>query len=299
MQIAKRVYSLAQEQNSAALLIGAYQALAMTLHYMGDSESAREYAMRGLQIWRSGSGRTRVEELTPPAILCLCLASLSEWHFGEFASCRASMAEAMLLAKELNDTNGFAVALFHAAILAYLERNPAEVESSAANLIELSRRHNFALWLAGGAILRGWARSASGDTIQGIAWIEDGLEDWRATGSILGVPYYLALKAEALYLADRTSEALEAITEAEALVEKFEQRTWCAELHRLRGILLTAIGAEGTRIDASFCAAIRNAKEQKSISLAKRAEATYAEYRRKKTRAPGRQCFRLPLCELT
>jgi len=32
-----------------------------------------------------------------------------------------------------------------------------------------------------------------------------------------------------------------------------------------------------------FCAAIRIAKEQKSVSLEKRAEAIYAEYRRQKT----------------
>jgi hypothetical protein len=36
------------------------------------------------------------------------------------------------------------------------------------------------------------------------------------------------------------------------------------------------------QIEASFCAAIRIAKEQKSISLQKRAEATYAEYHRQK-----------------
>jgi hypothetical protein len=33
-----------------------------------------------------------------------------------------------------------------------------------------------------------------------------------------------------------------------------------------------------TQIEASFCAALRIAREQKSISLVKSAEATYAEY---------------------
>ena len=54
MQIAERVYSLAQEQNDSALMIGAYRALAATLYFLGDFESARQYAMRGVQIWRSG-----------------------------------------------------------------------------------------------------------------------------------------------------------------------------------------------------------------------------------------------------
>jgi predicted ATPase len=138
-------------------------------------------------------------------------------------------------------------------------------------------------------------RSASGDAAEGLALIEDGIEDWRATGAILVVPYYLALKAEALYLAVGTSEALEAITEAEALVERFEERWWCAELHRLRGVFLATLGADETQIEASFCAAISAAKEQKSISLQKRAEATYAEHHRQKANGSGGHGFRLPL----
>ena len=93
----------------------------------------------------------------------------------------------------------------------------------------------------------------------------------------LAVPYWLALKAEALHLAQRTSKALEAISEAEAIAERSEERDWCAELHRLRGLFLTATGADETQIEASFCEAISTAKGQKSISLAKRAEAIYAE----------------------
>ena len=91
-------------------------------------------------------------------------------------------------------------------------------------MIELSLRQNFALWLPVGVVLRGWARSASGDTAEGISWIDDGIDDYRATGSILTIPLSLTLKAEALHLADRTSEALEAIKEAEALVERSEGR---------------------------------------------------------------------------
>jgi|SRR5271166_2323069 len=103
------------------------------------------------------------------------------------------------------------------------------------------------------------------------------------------------LSADALHLADRNSEALEALNEVEALAERFEQSFWCAELHRLRGVFLAAIGTEETQIEASFCAAIRIAIEQKSVSLEKRAQATYAEYRRQKASASGGRGFRLPL----
>jgi adenylate cyclase len=81
-------------------------------------------------------------------------------------------------------------------------------------------------------------------TAEGISWIEQGIRDFRANGAILNVPYFLSLKAEALYVADRTSEALEAINEAKALVERSQDRCWCAELHRLPGLFLAAMGAD-------------------------------------------------------
>ena len=118
---------------------------------------------------------------------------------------------------------------------------------------------------------------------------------YRGSGWTLGLPFYLAVKAQAFYLADRASEALEAIGEAEALAESLEVRWWCAELRRLRGVFLGTMGADETQIEVSFCKAIRIAKEQKSISMQKRAEGTDAEYRRQKASGSGGGGFRLPL----
>src|SRR6516165_8837756 len=261
MQIAERVYSLAQEQNDAALMIGAYRALAITFYFLGDFESARQHAMRGIQIWRSENVQSYADEYYTPPVGCLCYLAGSEWQLGEIASSQAAIAEAISIAKEVNDMNALALALYWAARLAADERNPAEVERLASELIELSTRHNFVLWLSAGEIYRGWARSVSGNTAEGIPWIELGIRDFRATGAVLTVPLGLALKAEALHLANRSSEALEAINEAEALADRFEQRFCSAALHRLRGLFLAAMGARETQIEASFEEAFRTAAE--------------------------------------
>jgi predicted ATPase len=294
MQIAEEVYSLAKEQNDAALMIGAYRALAVTLYFSGDFVSARQHAMRGTQIWRSEDVRSPIEEPVTPVVSCLCFEALSEWHLGEIASCQATMAEAIALAKELNDMHALAQALWSAAVLAHYERNSAEVERFSSHLIELSTRQNFS-WLVAGTVLSGWGRSTSSDTGEGVTRLEGGIRDYRASGGMLAAPFYLALKAEALHLAGRTSEGLEAITEAGALAARTEERWWSAELHRFRGVFLAAIGADEIQIEASFCEAIRIAKGQKSVSLAKRAEATYSEYRRQKASRVGGCGLRLPL----
>jgi predicted ATPase len=236
-----------------------------------------------------------IEELELPGIACFRYLALCEWHKDNVTSSQATIEEAILLARELNDIHGLAVALDIAASLACDERNLAKVELYSSEIIELSTRHRFAVFMATGAIYRGWALSAGGKSAEGIASIELGLRDHRATGDLEPAGYYLALRAEALFLADRSSEALEAINEAELLAERFGGRAFAAILLRLRGVVLAVMGAEETEIESSFSEAIRVAKQQKSILWAKRAEATYAEYRRQKASAAGGRGFRLPI----
>jgi serine/threonine protein kinase len=295
MQISQRINSLAQGQNNGALMISACGTLAGPLYFMGEFEAAYQRATRGVQLWYSGSIPSQLEE-TMPAVICQCFKALCEWHLGEIDASQTTMAEAISIAKELKDMYALVEALFFATMLDHFGLKAVEVERLASELVELSTRHQFALYAAGGKILRSWARSVSGRTAEGLAGIEGGIRDWRATEAILFMPYWLHIKGETLYLADRTAEALKAIKEAEALAERFEQRCWSADLHRLRGVFLAAIGADEAQIEASFCAAIETAKEQKSTSLAKRAEATYAEYRKQKANASAGRGLGLPLC---
>ena len=71
--------------------------------------------------------------------------------------------------------------------------------------------------------------------------------------------------------------------------------------HLLKGrTIQSESGDEGRphdpKIETSFREAIGTAREQKSVSLEKRAETTYAEYRRQKASVSGGRGFRLPLC---
>jgi hypothetical protein len=112
---------------------------------------------------------------------------------------------------------------------------------------------------------------------------------------MIGLSFWLTLKAEALHVANRPSEALEAIHEAEALVKKSAQHNMDVELYRLRGVFLAAMGADATEVEASFCEAIRIARSRSRFPWHNRAEATYAEYRREKERAVRWQGSRVRL----
>src|SRR6516164_3093520 len=144
-QIAERVHALAQEQNDAGLMLAAYQAFAAIFYFSGEFDSSRKYARHGVQIWRSGSVQSPVvEEIQAPVVNCLVYEARCDWHFGEIASCHALMDEAISTAKELKDRVALGLALNYAAGLAVLERDPAEVDRLASELIELSTRHHIA-----------------------------------------------------------------------------------------------------------------------------------------------------------
>jgi predicted ATPase len=295
MRIAERLHALARELNDAGLIIGAYGPLATTFLFSGEFETARQYARNGVQLWRSGNVEIPAHEYVVQVVTCLIYWAVCEWHFGEIATCHTLMDEGISISRELKDMNSLAMALNWTAALAISERDPAKVDRFASEVIELSTRHNFAYWLSTATIYRGWARSASSAIAEGISLMERGLRDFRANGIVLAMPVHLARKAEALYLADRTSEALEVISEAISMAERFELRYLRPEMHRLRGVFLAALDADETQIEASFCEAVRIAREQKSISLEKRAEGTYAEHRRQKAGGSVGRTIRLPL----
>jgi hypothetical protein len=237
--------------------------------------------MRGVQISRSESVQSQVQEVSASAVSVLCYEAQGKWHLGETASSQTTVAEAISLAKSMNDMPGLALALWHAAGFAYYEGNPAEVERLASDLIELYTSKFCAL----AASRRGSPRLGA----QHFRWrrarhLVDRGRNWGLSGNRRAPVCAIFSGAKGWSFAPCRShlEALEAIREAEGLVERFEERLWRVDVHRLRGVFLAAMGADETQIEASFCEAIRIAREQKSISLEKRAEGTYAEYRRQK-----------------
>jgi tetratricopeptide (TPR) repeat protein len=282
LEIAKQLQTVAQEQNEASLLMKAYMALAATLYYLGKFESAHDYAAKGVAMWRSGEGKSQFEEIDTPEIAMLCHKALPNG-----TSERLIRLVRPLRRRSLSPRNSEM-----AMVWLWPSFTPACSRIVSTIWRKLSVMHlSWSNFRPGKILLissrwelssSGWARSVAGNTAQGISWIQDGMERLRTSGSQLGMLSMLALKAEALHLASRTSEALEAINEAEALVDASGGSWWCAELFRLRAIFLIELGAEESRIVDAFSKALKIAKQQKSVALAARAEAAYAKYRQEK-----------------
>src|SRR5947199_6842595 len=109
--------------------------------------------------------------------------------------------------------------------------------------MELCRVEGFSLLVAGGMVLHGWSMAERGDRAAGIGQMRRGLADWRATGALSHRAFHLALLAEALGRGGQTGEGLVLLAEALALAQSSGECFHEAELHRLRGALLSRQGA--------------------------------------------------------
>jgi predicted ATPase len=101
--------------------------------------------------------------------------------------------------------------------------------------------------------------------------MRQGLAARRATGAELVQPYWLGLLAEAYRKGGQPTEALIALAEVLALLDKNGQRYYEAELYRLKGKMLLARSADA-QVEAEACF-------QHALSIARRQQAKSWELR--------------------
>jgi len=87
----------------------------------------------------------------------------------------------------------------------------------------------------------------------------------------LRLPYYLGLLAQVCVRAGRAEDGLAAIDEGMAASRAHNERWWDAELHRLRGELLLAGGADRHEAETAYGRAIEIARTQQARALELRA----------------------------
>ena len=107
--------------------------------------------------------------------------------------------------------------------------------------------------------------------------IQEGLQVLRATRTEQRKSYLLALLAETYGKAGQADRGLTEIAEGLASAEQSGERTWEAELHRLKGELLLSRSADNQgQAEACFSQAIAVAQRQSAKSLELRAATSFA-----------------------
>ena len=278
--LADEALALAKQQSDSALLLQAHHAVWTNLFRLPDFPACREHLDQGHALYcpdEHGS-HAFVYGGHDPGVCCLNHAALTLWFLGYADQAQNKAREAMALAETLSHPFSLVLALCFSGFLRQYRREarPAQ-ERSEVTLALCAERGIAPNFAAATRAVRGWAVAAQGHADEGIMDIQEGLQALRATRTEQRKSYLLALLAETYGKAGQADRGLAELAEALESAEQSGERTWEAELHRLKGELLLSRSADNQgQAETCFSQAIAVAQRQSAKSLELRAATSFA-----------------------
>jgi class 3 adenylate cyclase/predicted ATPase len=186
------------------------------------------------------------------------------WHLGYPDRAQNFAREARELSHQLAHPFSLGFALHCLGWVLHHCRIGAKLRTCAEDQIRIAAEQGFAWWHAMGLLYKAGASVLEGRPEEALSPFLKGLDAYRATGSVMALPFYLSMLLDAYTLAGRFEEAHRALDEALALAEKNDDRFQEAELYRLKGELLLAESSDEARAETCFRQAIGTARQHQS-----------------------------------
>jgi hypothetical protein len=206
------------------------------------------------------------------------------WLLGYPQAALGRGLDAVRLARDLAQPFNQAVAAAYLALLQQFCADEAAARVYAEQALALTTEYKAPYYRAWSSILVSYALACEQPDAPTIARLRESIAAFKATGARLRLPYYLGLLARACGRSGRAEEALAAIDEGMAEARAHNERWWDAELHRLRGELLLAGGADAHEAEAAYLRAIEIARAQHARAGAARDDQPGAAVARTATR---------------
>jgi predicted ATPase len=205
-----------------------------------------------------------------PAAVALAMSGWSFWLRGQPVQAWRQAEAALGQAKAVGHSLTLAVILLLAA---HVRQFRGELDAAWAlgqRLVALGREQGFVFYEATGVITQGCVLVQQGELVHGAARITTGLVKYRATGTQLLLPFFLAFLAKAYLRQGQVADGLHTVGEALRLTATY--------FDRLRGEVLLARSSPEPPASGPV-AADAEACFQQALDIARRQEAKALELR--------------------
>jgi serine/threonine protein kinase/predicted ATPase len=277
MALARDAMELAERVNDPAIRMEAILLLGVTMLNRGDFAGSRDASSRALAEYdgeRTHFWVTHMGHDWGVAQRCVLVPAL--WHLGYPDQALKLNRETRELARSIGHPYTMAYAAWCRARLYQLCRLGAEAWAAADELLRIATEQGLKFYHASGTLHQGAGLLLQGLLEEGLSLLRKGLDVYRATGSVMALPYYLSILGAAQVKAGRFAEARQAMDDGLALVAKHDDRFQEAELHRLQGELLLAESESQAAAEDCFHRAIETARRQQSRAWELRATMSLA-----------------------
>jgi class 3 adenylate cyclase/tetratricopeptide (TPR) repeat protein len=268
------LFAIANTTKESTLTLQAHHAAWPTFWVTGLLEDALQHINWGLAFYRRETHSEQAFQYGghDPSVCAYASEALIRTAMGYLDHGAEIMEAALRIARELDHKPTVIHALWCAAELYQVRREPRKVEEFTDVVRPLLSEHGSAVSLANVAMLRGWADVALGQNQDGIRKLQDGLAAWRATGSKFQVTFRLARAAEACLLARAKDEGLKLIDEA---LDRSGDTWFLPEVYRIKGELLQLAG-QTIDVEEHYSRALNVAQAQGAQLLRLRAAMSMA-----------------------
>jgi predicted ATPase len=238
-EIGETLLRLSQGARDPALAAVAHYTLGVPWLRLGALSAARQHLEEGIAHDTSDQRRVLIFRIgQDPGVACRIYAAVTLWLLGYPEQALARLHETLALAHALSHPYSQAFAWCEAAVVSQCRRDVSTAHEQAEAAVALATTQGFPLYAAQGTIVRGWALAMQGQGEAGMAQVRQGIAAFRATGAALFVPYFCTVLADVCDHLGHPEDGLQALAEADTLVEQQEEHWWEAEVSRLRGVLL-------------------------------------------------------------
>ncbi|MCY1078569.1 protein kinase domain-containing protein [Archangium lansingense] len=263
-ELAGSLVELGERHHDRVLLILGHRMRALNFVAWGQMREALrslENAMACARFELEQHRRIAARHGTDPWTTALAYAALIHSVLGHPEEARRYTRGALEMAAHIGHAQTTAYVLTYVAMGSQYRHEPKPTLAWADQLHALANERSFWIWGSWATVLEGWARAQLDQPREGLALIRQELASWKERGIRYGVPYCLGLLAEIHLGLGQLGEGLAAVHEAQTEQHATGERTFEAELYRVEGELLHAMGRE-RKAKSRFIHAIETAHKQ-------------------------------------
>jgi predicted ATPase len=265
----ERMQQHGEEKNDAvALLLGRfYQGVSRC--FLGEPEAARVLFEQCHEL-RDPALRQITSKIVAEDCYSVMLGywSVILAYLGYFDQARARADEGLLEARRLGHVHTLAFYLLFECVTYSMVNRIQEVSHHIDEMFNLASEHGFPYEAAWATFLRGMWSTAIGQASQGVTLMNQALEQLRVMGTVSSSPFHFTWLAEGFAKLGQPAEGLKKLREAKELIEATDERYHEAEVHRLEGDLLRALGDHlAANQSYSQALAVANRQNAKAIEL--------------------------------
>ena len=272
-ELAEEGLALAEEANDQLLLQLCHWYLGFINFCFGNYEKALKHLRHVLDVYNPDQHHHSLVYLrgADAGLSAMAYEVCCLWCLGYPDQAWKRSEEALSLARKLGhpfslaDVVCFAGCLFHE-----MRWDGKSLEANAEELMRIARERNLVGWFATGTRYRGVALVQQGNIKDGVKQAREGIDAMKRENIWIYSSGTFASMSEMQIKAGNLNEAIAALDEAFAFVEKTDERYWESELYRLKGEILSRQREDGSA-ENNFKKAIEIARKQCAKSLELRA----------------------------